>query len=97
MTIHRRSHSTIKPRRDLVVLGQSGISDFLLRGRVFCQGGAEMVLRAEEFGAGEGGAGEGVGERFGRVFRDRFGQSCLGFCGGRGGGEVRYFFLDCFA
>lgn len=32
-----------------------------------------MVLRAEELGAGEGGAGKRVRESFGRVFGDGFG------------------------
>ena len=55
-----------------------------------------MVLCAEEFGAGQGGAGEGVGKGFGGMF-GAFYEGCLGFCGRGGGGEVGYFFRDGFA
>jgi hypothetical protein len=72
MTIHCGGHGTVKSRCDLVILGKTCISNLFLGKRVFSEGTAEMVLCAEEFGACEGGAGEGVVEGFRRVFGDGF-------------------------
>ena len=96
MTINRRTHRTIKPAGNLIILRKSRVADFFFRGRVFCESSAEMVLCAEEFGASERGTGESVGEGFGGVFGSLY-ECGLGFCCGRGGGEVGYFFRDGFA
>jgi hypothetical protein len=97
MTIHSRRHGAIKPTHNLIILLQPRVANLVERIGVLAEGGAKVVLIADEFGAGEGGAGEGVVEGFGGWFCGWFSQGCLGFCGGGGGGEVGDLFLDAFA
>jgi len=97
VTVHSRRHGTVKPTDNLVILLQPRIANLLERSRVLAQGGAKVVLVAEELRAGKGGAGEGVVEGFGGWLCGGFCQCRLAFCGGGCGGEVGHFFLDAFA
>lgn len=97
MRINRRRHGAIKSTYNLIILRQPCVPNLVKGRRIFSKSTAKVVLCAKEFGTGERGAGEGVVEGFGRWFCGGFGEGCLGFCCGGGGGDVCYFFLNRFA
>lgn len=83
-----------KASLNLCILRESGLSNLLAGKGILLKRGSERILAGagvlllEELAAGQGGAGNGVGEGLGlRLGDGRCGEGGLGFGGAGGGGE----------